>query len=128
MGVRGSILVAVGGECRPFWAGFLTCAALLPGLWGEEVQERTRYRELADREAEAVLSEKAESARWIPERSGVEADNRSRLHDPDADMPAAPPDDPESAKLMRWVDGKPGGALWARTGQSSPAEQLLFCK
>lgn len=99
--------------------GFAGALAAWPG----EGLAQGLFRKKADREVQEVLEEKAGKARWDVNPEVIEADARSRYHDPhDPDHPLKPEDDPASAELMRRVDGKFGALSWASGEAPSPVE------
>jgi outer membrane protein TolC len=72
---------------------------------------------------EGILQDKAGEIGWVLPPRLIVPELESRLVDPFfPDNPPAPRDDEAAARLMRRVDGKPGGALWAQTGENSPVE------
>jgi hypothetical protein len=101
-------------------------AAVLPALaWAEgpSPREHDRYTHLADREVEKILRGKADDVQWQIDLHLIFPDEASRYINPSyPDNSPAPRDDEAAARLMRKVDGKPGGALWAQTGEPSPVE------
>jgi len=101
-------------------AGFVPVFALAEN---PSPPEHERYRRLADREVEAILQGKADDVDWQIDPHILVPDPDSRFINPAyPDNAPAPRDDEAAAKLMREVDGKPGGALWAQTGEPSPVE------
>ncbi len=107
------------------WAPVLA-AALLPAFANAEnpaPRDHSRYRQMADREVEAIIQGKAEDVNWQLDPFLIAPNPDSRYRNPAfPDNAPAPRDDEASARLMREVDGKPGGALWAQTGEPSPVE------
>lgn len=90
---------------------------------GPSPPDHSRYRKMADREVEAIIRGKAEDAAWSLDPFFLVPHPDSRYRNPSFPNNApAPRDDEASARLMREVDGKPGGALWAQTGEPSPVE------
>ena len=105
----------------------LVCiVAFLPawaGAEGPSPREHDRYVGMADREVESILQGKAGDVDWQIDPHLIVPDDAARFLNPSyPDNAPAPRDDEAAARLMRRVDGKPGGALWAQTGEPSPVE------
>jgi len=78
---------------------------------------RAYYRKRADREVYGLIDQKAEDPRWALDLPTIQAQNDSRMFDPDnPDRPLMPPDDPASHQLMERVDGKRGVAKPPKPG------------
>jgi len=76
---------------------------------------RKFYREAADKEAYAIITE---TGAKVPEKLGnlsITAPMESRFFDPfNPDLPPQPEDDPTSHEYMKMVDGYSGSAVWDR--------------
>lgn len=93
-------------------AALVLCAAV-PGC------TRARYRMSADRESFDLLRNKAQDSPRGLAPFSIYAGPESRMFDPlSPDRPPMPPDDPESHKLMHYVDGKRGWPHWHRNGET----------
>lgn len=102
---------------------FLVLLPAFANAEGPSPPDHSRYRKMADREVEAIIQGKAEDAKWQFDPFLIVPNPDSRYRNPSFPENApAPRDDEASARLMREVDGKPGGALWAQTGEPSPVE------
>ena len=80
---------------------------------------RSFYRQSADRETYALISEKATTvdSPSVFDGASIDPTPESRFFDPfDADHPPMPPDDPTSHQLMEKVDGKRGARSWRQAG------------
>jgi len=80
---------------------------------------RSFYRKSADRDAYAMITEKALALNpdELPESASIDPGPESRFFDPfDPDHPPLPPDDPLSHELMKRVDGKRGASAWRQPG------------
>lgn len=78
---------------------------------------RAHYREQADAEAAAVVTQATADPRFQLAEFDIAIDPRSRLFDPfDPDCPPMPPDDPDSHRLMQCVDGHDGWSHWEQNG------------
>lgn len=100
----------------------LGLAGLVTG-WPEQGLAQGLFRKKAEREVEQVLEEKAGSIQWELQPTVIQADERSRFFSADdPDHPGKPQDDPDSAELMRRVDGKKGALSWASREAPSPVE------
>ncbi|MFT5471558.1 MAG: hypothetical protein ACI8UO_006693, partial [Verrucomicrobiales bacterium] len=85
---------------------------------GQEFQ-----RERADKAAEQLLEEKAESANWKEDENPVEGSVKARFHDLfSPNDPPAPTDDPDSHELMRRIDGMRGAKRWEQAGNGVSVE------
>ncbi len=81
------------------------------------------YRRQADREAQALIQQKACDPRWNLPDSSIEIPASSRMFDPfSIDHPPLPPDDPTSHQLMQRVDDKPGFPHWHANGDTNHVE------
>jgi len=97
-----------GGHSSPAWAGVLGLLVLVVAGCS-----RAYYRRQADNEVYALVDQAADDPRWPLEDYTIQPDFRSRMFDPNSpDCPPMPPDDPESHRLMRRVDGKRGWPFW----------------
>ena len=84
---------------------------------------RGYYRRQADAEARRLVSEKASDPRWDSADGSLEIVPESRMFNPfSSDHAPLPPDDPESHKLMHYVDGKEGYPHWHSNGDTDYVE------
>ncbi len=88
---------------------------------------RAHYREQADAEAAAVVTQATADPRFQLAEFDIAIDPRSRLFDPfDPDCPPMPPDDPDSHRLMQCVDGHDGWSHWEDNGVLPDVETNQF--
>ena len=110
----------VSSDARPVWATFLLLAAVVIAASG---CSRTKYRLQADRDAYHLITDRAVDPRWRASNYSIEIDPRSRYFDAyDPDHSPMPPDDPDSHKYMRLVDGKQGWEHWHDNGDRAELE------
>ena len=84
---------------------------------------RGYYRRQADAEATRLVTEKAQDPRWDTADGSIDIVPQSRMFNPfSADHAPLPPDDPQSNKLMRCVDGKEGYPHWHANGDTNYVE------
>ena len=84
---------------------------------------RGYYRRQADAEARRLVAEKASDPRWDSADGSLEIVPESRMFNPfSSDHAPLPPDDPESHKLMHYVDGKEGYPHWHSNGDTDYVE------
>ena len=84
---------------------------------------RGYYRRQADAEARRLISEKATDPRWNSADGSINIVPQSRMFNPfSADHAPLPPDDPESNRLMRCVDGREGYPHWHASGDTDYVE------
>ncbi len=94
-----------------WWLLIALMALILSGC------SRAHYRRRADREAYGLIGCAASDPRWALKDYSITPNPASRMFDPnDPDRPPMPPDDPTSAELMRFIDGKRGWPHWDRNG------------
>lgn len=85
---------------------------------------RAHYRVQANREANALIEEKANHVSRPPNtRLNIELDPRSRMYNPfDPDFQPMPLDDPASHLYMQCVDGRRGYPMWDAAGLTNTSE------
>jgi hypothetical protein len=86
---------------------------------------RSFYRKSADRDAYALITEKALAVNpgELPENASIDPGPDSRLFDRfNPDHPPLPPDDPLSHELMKRVAGKRGASAWRKEGNPEAVE------
>ena len=84
---------------------------------------RGYYRRQADAEARRLVTEKAQDPRWDTADGSLDIVPQSRMFNPfSSDHAPLPPDDPESHKLMRCVDGREGYPHWHSNGDTDHVE------
>lgn len=98
--------------------GLLTAMLLTNGC------SRAHYRIQANREANALIDEKASHVSRPPNtRLNIELDPRSRMFNPfDPDFQPMPLDDPSSHLYMQCVDGRRGYPMWDAAGLTNTSE------
>lgn len=78
---------------------------------------RTHYRTQADCVVEDAVGNATANPRFELPGYGIDINPQSRLYDPtDPDFPPMAPDDPDSHRLMEWVDGHRGWPHWEDDG------------
>jgi outer membrane protein TolC len=102
----------------PGWvSGTASAILLVGGLVLSTGCSRSFYREQADFEAYSLIGRGAQGPGWELTDYSIEADSKSRMHDPNCpNWPPMPTDDPISHQLMQCVDGKRGSRAWERYG------------
>ena len=84
---------------------------------------RGYYRRQADAEARRLIAEKTLDPRWDSADGSLEIAPQSRMFNPfSSDHAPLPPDDPESHKLMHYVDGREGFPHWHANGDTDHVE------
>ncbi|MEX0713534.1 MAG: hypothetical protein WD278_14350 [Pirellulales bacterium] len=84
---------------------------------------REHYRRQADRDSYAAVAGATGNPRYCVRDFTIDVDPRARFFDPfDPDRPPMPPDDPESHRLMHYVDGKRGAPGWHSDGDVADIE------
>ena len=84
---------------------------------------RGYYRRQADAEARRLVAEKTQDPRWDTADGSLDIVPQSRMFNPfSSDHAPLPPDDPESHKLMRCVDGREGYPHWHSNGDTDHVE------
>ena len=85
---------------------------------------RSYYRRQADADAQRLIREKSNDARWNNSSDGgIEIEPMSRMFDPfSSDHPPLPPDDPASHQFMHRVNGKRGYPHWHANGDTNFVE------
>lgn len=108
--------------CRHWHPGvismILACCLVTAGC------SRAHYRVQANKEADALIAEKASHVARPPNtRMNIELDPRSRMFNPfDPDFQPMPLDDPASHRYMQCVDGRRGYPMWDAAGVTNTAE------
>lgn len=84
---------------------------------------RRFWRLQAENDTYEAISEKQNNPHWQLPRIGLQADPRSRFHNPyDPDCEPLPPDDPAAHKFMHCADGKQGYKHWHDFGDTATVE------
>ena len=84
---------------------------------------RGYYRRQADAEARRLIAEKTRDPRWDSADGSLEIAPQSRMFNPfSSDHAPLPPDDPESHKLMHYVDRREGFPHWHANGDTDHVE------
>ncbi len=88
---------------------------------------RSRYRRQADAEVGALVQQAVVNNYADLNGFTINVDPRSRMYDPtNPDRPPMPPDDPDSHRLMHYVDGKRGYPRWHRDGDIPYVDSLAW--
>ncbi|MCH7685222.1 MAG: TolC family protein, partial [Planctomycetes bacterium] len=102
----------------------LACLVLIMTIVG---CNRTHYRQQADAEVTAVITEKSYDDRWAIPCFNIDIDPRSRIYDPyDPDHEPMPPDDPDSHQFMHCIDGMKGYSRWHENGEIEEIENPFW--
>ncbi len=116
MAWRAERLTLRGRDTRPWFALFLVVVSAI-GC------QRSFYRRQADAESYAAVRTGTTTPRFRLNDFAIDIDPRSRMYDPtNPDHPPMPPDDPESHRLMHYIDGKRGARGWHRDGDLPDVE------
>lgn len=84
---------------------------------------RQFWRQQADKDAYAAISEKLSDPRWAVPRVHIAPEYESRFFDPHhPDRAPLPPDDPAAHTFMHWVDGWEGYKGWHKFGTEMSVE------
>ncbi|MGL4513251.1 MAG: TolC family protein [Lacipirellulaceae bacterium] len=101
--------------------------AALAVLWASTGCSPRKARLRADRDAYALIDEKAVVAGSDVGRHRIGVDPCSRMHDPhDPDCPPMPPDDPVSHAYLECVDGKKGAKYWRKAPRTTQVENVNY--
>jgi outer membrane protein TolC len=110
-----------GQQSRPWVSG---CRLLVAGLCLVLAGcTRAHYRRQADQETYGAVATSTADPRYALVDCTIEPDPTSRMYDPSSpDCEPMPPDDPDSHRLMHYVNGMRGSKRWHRFGDTPYVE------